>query len=120
MLSNAEVGAYLRAHTTEQDSIYAMYANAGLYFAADRRPASPYLWWLNLVEVPGAIDQLAVAFNGPDAPRYVARYGEADSLPGGDAINVAIKTGPSVPTRRQSRSIRLVRSPVHTLWLPLR
>lgn len=91
VVSDAEVAAYLRAHTTEQDSIYAMYANAGLYFAADRRPASPYLWWLNLVQVPGAIDQLAEVFNGPDAPRYVARYSEADALPGDDAVKIAFE-----------------------------
>jgi hypothetical protein len=46
---------------------------------------------LNLAQVPGAIEQLAGVFNGPDPPRYVARYGKADSMPGGEAITEAFK-----------------------------
>ncbi|MFN0025873.1 MAG: hypothetical protein ACKV2O_01635 [Acidimicrobiales bacterium] len=91
VVSVDEVAAYIRAHTTETDSIYAMYANAGLYFAAERRPASPYLWWLTVAQVPAAVEDLARVFNGPDAPRYVARYGEADAMPGSEAIVAAFE-----------------------------
>lgn len=86
IVTDAEVAAYLRAHTAPTDRIFAMYANAGLYVVADRPPASPYLWRLNLEEVPGAIDELAAVFNGAGAPRYVAVYAAPDSLRGGGAV----------------------------------
>ena len=90
VLTDERVGAYIRAHTAPGEGIYAMYANAGLYFAADRRPVSPYLWGLNLEQVPGATEQLAAAFAGDDPPRYVARYFPVDALPGADSIAASL------------------------------
>jgi 4-amino-4-deoxy-L-arabinose transferase-like glycosyltransferase len=74
VLGDGRVGAYLRAHTSPDQTIYALYADASLYFAADRRSPYPYLWYLGVQHIPGALGRLERVLEGPRAPRYVAIY----------------------------------------------
>jgi 4-amino-4-deoxy-L-arabinose transferase-like glycosyltransferase len=74
ILTDKQVGAWLKAHTTPDQTIYALYADASLYYAADRRWPYRYLWYLGVQHIPGALGELERVLAGPSAPRYVAIY----------------------------------------------
>jgi 4-amino-4-deoxy-L-arabinose transferase-like glycosyltransferase len=80
IVTDGAVGAWLKAHTGPRDTIYALYADASLYFAADRRSAFRYLWFLNVAHIPGALHGLESVLGGPRAPRYVAVYQAPGSI----------------------------------------
>jgi 4-amino-4-deoxy-L-arabinose transferase-like glycosyltransferase len=46
---------YVRAHTRARQPVLALWADANLYYLADRRPAVRYLWARNVATVPGAL-----------------------------------------------------------------
>ena len=89
IVTDAAVARYLRAHTGPSDRIYALYADASIYFVADRRSPYPYLWFLGVKHIPGAIERLRATLSGPRAPLYIARYQPADAIDGGVARIVA-------------------------------
>ena len=89
IVTDAAVARYLRAHTRPSDRIYALYADASIYFVADRRAPYPYLWFLGVKHIPGAIERLRAALSGPDGPLYIARYQPADAIDEGVAQIVA-------------------------------
>jgi 4-amino-4-deoxy-L-arabinose transferase-like glycosyltransferase len=74
IVTDGAVGRYLHAHTKTGDTVYAMYADASLYLAAGRRSPYPYLWFLGIEHIPGALQRLRDTLAGPDAPRYIAIY----------------------------------------------
>jgi 4-amino-4-deoxy-L-arabinose transferase-like glycosyltransferase len=82
ILSDRSVGAWLRARTQPGETIYAMYAEASLYFAADRPPAFKYLWFLNEQRIPHALTDLRNVLAGAHAPRYVVIYQAPRAMPG--------------------------------------
>jgi hypothetical protein len=49
------VAHYVRAHTRARQQVLALWADASLYYLADRRPAVRYLWERNVATVPGAL-----------------------------------------------------------------
>ena len=89
IVTDAAVARYLRAHTRSSDRIYALYADASIYFVADRRSPYPYLWFLGVAHIPGAIARLRATLSGPGAPLYIARYQPADAIVVGVARIVA-------------------------------
>jgi 4-amino-4-deoxy-L-arabinose transferase-like glycosyltransferase len=80
VLSDAAVADYLDARTGPNDRIYALYADAGLYFAADRMWPYRYLWFLGVQHIPGALDELRAVLAGPRAPRYIVQYQEPRTI----------------------------------------
>jgi 4-amino-4-deoxy-L-arabinose transferase-like glycosyltransferase len=80
IVTDAAVGGWLKANSRPTDTIYALYADASLYFAADRRSPFKYLWFLNVAHIPGALHQLEDVLRGPAAPRYVAVYQSPGSI----------------------------------------
>jgi hypothetical protein len=46
---------YVRAHTHARQRVLALWADADLYYLADRRPAVRYLWARNVASIPGAL-----------------------------------------------------------------
>jgi 4-amino-4-deoxy-L-arabinose transferase-like glycosyltransferase len=74
IVSDGAVGRYLHAHTGPNDRVYALYADAGLYLASGRRSPYPYLWFLGVQHIPGALELLRSTLAGPGAPRYIAVY----------------------------------------------
>jgi len=74
IVKDGAVGRYLHAHTRSGDRVYALYADASLYLAAGRRSPYPYLWFLGIEHIPGALQRLRDTLAGPDAPRYIAVY----------------------------------------------
>ena len=93
IVHDGAVGRYLNAHTGPKDTIYAMYADASLYLAADRRSPYPYLWFLGIEHIPGALQRLRDTLAGPRAPRYIAVYQEPrmiDKTTGPDSIKATL------------------------------
>ena len=80
IVSDGDVGRYLNAHTRPDDRIYALYADAGLYLAAGRRSPYPYLWFLGIAHIPGALQRLRDTLAGRDAPRYIAVYQQPETI----------------------------------------
>jgi 4-amino-4-deoxy-L-arabinose transferase-like glycosyltransferase len=74
VVTDGAVGRYLHAHTRKGDRVYALYADASLYLAAGRRSPYPYLWFLGIEHIPGALQRLRDTLAGPVAPRYIAVY----------------------------------------------
>jgi hypothetical protein len=88
ILSDRTVGAWLRARTRPGQTVYAMYAEASLYFAADRPPAFKYLWFLGEQRIPHALRDLKNVLAGPHAPAYIVVYQAPRSMPGAVAAGI--------------------------------
>ena len=88
ILTDRAVGAWLRERTRPGETVYALYADASLYFAADRPPAFKYLWFLGEQRIPGALGELRDILAGPKAPRYVVVYQPPRSMPGAVAAGI--------------------------------
>ncbi|MDX6539104.1 MAG: hypothetical protein QOI71_714, partial [Gaiellales bacterium] len=80
IVTDGAVGRYLHAHTRPGDTIYALYADASLYLAAGRRSPYPYLWFLGIEHIPGAVQRLRDTLAGPRAPRSIAIYQQPRTL----------------------------------------
>ena len=52
---------YVRAHTRPNQRVLAVWADADLYYLADRRPAVRYLWSRNVASIPGALQAVHYA-----------------------------------------------------------
>jgi hypothetical protein len=65
-----EVAEYIQRHTNPTDSIYIAFAEADIYYLANRQSASPYLFYLDTRYVPGAYDRLTAAIE-ERRPTYV-------------------------------------------------
>ena len=74
IVTNAAVARYIDTHSSPTERIYAMFANASLYFAADRPAAFRYLWFLGVKHIPGATGQLNDTLAGRRAPLLIAQY----------------------------------------------
>ena len=80
IVTDGAVGRYLHAHSRPGDSIYAMYADASLYLASGRRSPYPYLWFLGVEHIPGALQRLRDTLAGPAAPRWIAIYQDPSTI----------------------------------------
>ena len=80
IVKDGAVGRYLHAHTGPDDRVYALYADASLHLAAGRRSPYPYLWFLGIEHIPGALQRLRDTLAGPAAPRYIAVYQQPRTL----------------------------------------
>ncbi|HEX6490523.1 MAG TPA: glycosyltransferase family 39 protein, partial [Gaiellaceae bacterium] len=58
LVHDAVLARYVRAHTRARQRVLAVWADADLYYLADRRPAIRYLWARNVAAVPGALAAL--------------------------------------------------------------
>jgi hypothetical protein len=56
LVHDAVLARYVRAHTRPRERILAVWADADLYYLADRRPAVRYLWSRNVASIPGALE----------------------------------------------------------------
>jgi hypothetical protein len=55
LVHDAALARYVRAHTHAGQRVLAVWADADLYYLADRRPAVRYLWSENVASIPGAL-----------------------------------------------------------------
>ncbi|HEY1480153.1 MAG TPA: glycosyltransferase family 39 protein [Gaiellales bacterium] len=102
ILTDRTVGAWLRARTRPGETVYAMYAEASLYFAADRPPAFKYLWFLGEQRIPHALTDLRDVLAGAHAPRYIVVYQAPRTMPG------AVAAGIPAVLRRRYREVARV------------
>jgi hypothetical protein len=68
---DARLAAYARGHTPPGTRIFVMWAAAQVYYLSDRAPATRYLWYRNIQEVPGALDSVRRTLAGPRPPALV-------------------------------------------------
>jgi 4-amino-4-deoxy-L-arabinose transferase-like glycosyltransferase len=92
IVTDGDVGRYLHAHTGPHDRIYALYADASLYLAAGRRSPYPYLWFLGVEHIPGALERLRRTLSGPGAPRYIAVYQKPQTIDKSGAVGRILTT----------------------------
>jgi 4-amino-4-deoxy-L-arabinose transferase-like glycosyltransferase len=71
--NDQRVAAYVRAHSSSGDAVYAFHSRADFYFLARRRAASPYIWTHPLKEIPGARAALARTL-AARRPRFVVMF----------------------------------------------
>ena len=55
LVHDGTLAAYVRTHTRAGQRVLALWADANLYYLADRTPAVRYLWQQNVASVPGAL-----------------------------------------------------------------
>ena len=103
--------------------VYALYAEASLYFAADRPPAFKYLWFLGEQRIPHALTDLRDVLAGPKAPRYIVVYQAPRSMPGRRRRGHSRGAARALPPRdagRRPRRARAALKPPRTAATPAR
>ena len=55
LVHDGALAGYVRTHTLPHQRVLALWADADLYYLADRTPATRYLWAQNVASVPGAL-----------------------------------------------------------------
>jgi|GEM_PF-624397 len=78
--TDADIGAWLRAHDPPGATVYAFVGAAELYLVARRDSAYPYLWYAAIQRVPGAVPLLVHVLSSPAGPRYVVLYQSPDAV----------------------------------------
>jgi hypothetical protein len=68
------VALYLRRHTTPDQRIYVLVSRPNVYFLAERRAPTPYLWHPPLKHARGAMRRLERALSDPGGPVLVVVY----------------------------------------------
>lgn len=68
------VAGWFKERAEPGDVIFPLCASAGLYGNLDFDPTFPYLWGYEVKLMPGGLAQSWNYLNGPDAPKFVAKY----------------------------------------------
>lgn len=74
------VGAAIAATTAPDDPIQVLWANAAVYWHADRIPRTRFLWYRNIERIPGAREAVVEAFEGPAPPAAVTAFQPIEAL----------------------------------------
>ncbi len=74
VISAIGVGRALAEATGPDEPIQVLWANAAVYWHADRIPATRYLWYRNIEFIPGAREDVAVDFEGDSPPAAAVGY----------------------------------------------
>lgn len=69
--AQAEVAAYIRAHTEPDDTIYVAFDQASIYYLSDRKPAYRHLYDQELQALPESYADIIGIISGPDRPVYI-------------------------------------------------
>ena len=112
LVHDGALARYVRAHTRVREPILAIWADANLYYLADRRPAVRYLWARNVASIPGALAAVhrALALRRPalvlvvQPPATLDPSGRTGRLLRREYRRVARVRGVSVYRSRQPRA----------------
>jgi hypothetical protein len=88
LLSDRAVAGYVALHSRPSQRIFVLWAAADLYYLADRRPMSPYLWLRNVKTVRGAVAEIRRRLEAGDAELVVAEQPAATADPSGRTASV--------------------------------
>lgn len=69
--AQAEVAAYIRAHTSPDETIYVAFDQASIYYLSDRKPAYRHLYDQELRALPESYADIIGIISGPDRPVYI-------------------------------------------------
>lgn len=69
--AQAEVAAYIRAHTDPDDTIYVAFDQASIYYLSDRKPAYRHLYDQELRALSESYADIIGIISGPDRPVYI-------------------------------------------------
>ena len=69
--SQAQVAAYIKAHTTPDQTIFVAFNEAAIYYLADRKAAYRHLYDQELQAVPNAYADIIAVIRSPDRPVYI-------------------------------------------------
>lgn len=90
LTGDEEIAKWFEIHSQKGDQIYAMCASAALYGNISADPPFPYLWYLNIQEMPGVREQIAEMLNRSDSPEYVAMAQSASNCDSSGAAQRAL------------------------------
>ncbi len=80
LLQAEPMGAAIAAATDPDDPIQVLWANAAVFWHADRIPRTRYLWYRGIERIPGGREGIVEAFEGDEPPVAVAGYQPVDAL----------------------------------------
>ena len=80
LIQAESMGAAIAAATDPDDPIQVLWANAAVYWHADRTPRTRYLWYRGIERIPGGREGVVEAFEGDAPPVAVAGYQPVDAL----------------------------------------
>jgi 4-amino-4-deoxy-L-arabinose transferase-like glycosyltransferase len=92
IISAPAVGRTLAAETRPGQPVSVLWANAAVYWYANRPPALRYLWYLNVQHIAGAAASMRQTFTGPHPPAAVAVYQSPDQLDPSGTIRRVLDT----------------------------
>jgi 4-amino-4-deoxy-L-arabinose transferase-like glycosyltransferase len=93
VISAIPVGNAVARMTGADDRIQVLWANAAVYWYADRIPATRYLWYRNIERIPGGREAVVDAFAGPDKPAVAVGYQPVAALDVDGAIQRELDAG---------------------------
>jgi len=74
VISAVPVGEAIADRTADGDRIQVLWANAAVYWHADRIPATRYLWYRNIERIPGGREAVVRAFEADTPPVFAVGY----------------------------------------------
>ena len=80
VISAIGVGNEIARLTGRDDRIQVLWANAAVYWYADRIPATRYLWYRNIERIPGGRQGVVDAFTGDTPPKVAVGYQPVEAL----------------------------------------
>jgi 4-amino-4-deoxy-L-arabinose transferase-like glycosyltransferase len=80
VISAITVGNQIGQLTTPDQRIQVLWANAAIYWYADRIPATRLLWYRNIERIPGASEHVVDVVTGPTPPTVVVGYQPVNAL----------------------------------------
>lgn len=82
-LASEETAGYLRERTDEDETIYVAFAQADIYYLAERRSVAAQRYWADINRVPGAFDAVVDTMEDSDRrPTYVVEVDRELETPG--------------------------------------
>ncbi|MGA0121663.1 MAG: hypothetical protein ACO3KD_01455 [Gaiellales bacterium] len=90
VISAIPVGRAGSAATAPDDSVQVLWANAAVYWHADRIPATRYLWYRNIEFIPGAREDVARDFEGDSPPAAAIGYQPVRALDTDGRVEAAL------------------------------
>jgi hypothetical protein len=88
LVHDAVLARYVHAHTRPRERVLAVWADADLYYLADRRPAVRYLWSRNVASIPGALEEVRQALATRSAALVLVVQAPAKLDPSGRTANL--------------------------------